>query len=135
MNWKYVKTLKSENDIIEFESTFGFEFPDSFKEIVVNYNGGRPEKDIYDTDKAKERTIKSLLSFNKEDKESIWKIAEWSKDELKDKYIAFAVDHFGNLICFSVTDKTIIFMDMETLKTEVVATDFFAFISKLYAID
>lgn len=135
MNWKYVKALKSENAIKEFEVTFKFEFPDSFKEIVANYNGGRPEKDIYDTDKTKERTIKSLLSFNKEDKETIWKIADWNKDELKDDFIAFAIDHFGNLICFSVSDKSIVFMDMEMLKTESIAKDFSTFLDKLYTVD
>ena len=119
----------------DFESTFKFEFPDSFKEIVSNYNGGRPERDVYDTDKTKERTIKSLLSFNKDDKETIWKIAEWNKDELKSDYVAFAIDHFGNLICFSVRDKSIIFMDMETLKTETIANDFSAFLDKLYTVD
>lgn len=135
MNWKYVKALKSKNAIKEFEVAFKFEFPDSFKETVANYNGGRPEKDTYDTDKTKERTIKSLLSFNKEDKETIWKIADWNKDELKDDFIAFAIDHFGNLICFSVSDKSIAFMDMETLKTETIANDFSAFLDKLYTID
>ena len=135
MNWKYVKALKSKNAIKEFEVAFKFEFPDSFKETVANYNGGRPEKDTYDTDKTKERTIKSLLSFNKEDKETIWKIADWNNDELKDDFIAFAIDHFGNLICFSVSDKSIAFMDMETLKTETIANDFSAFLDKLYTID
>ena len=135
MNWKYVKALKTENLIKEFEATFKFEFPVSFIDTVVNYNGGRPEMDVYDTDKTKERTIKSLLSFNKEDKETIWKIAEWSKDELKDDYIAFAIDHFGNLLCFSVSDRSIVFMDMETLKTEMIANDFSTFIDKLYVVD
>lgn len=135
MNWKYVKALKSENAIKEFESTFKFEFPDSFKEVVANYNGGRPEKDVYDTNKTKERTIKSLLSFNKDDKETIWKIAEWNKDELKSDFIAFAIDHFGNLVCFSVSDKSVIFMDMETLKTETIANDFSAFLDKLYMVN
>lgn len=135
MNWKYVKALKSENAIEEFESTIKFEFPESFKEIVTNYNGGRPEKDIYDTDKTKERTIKSLLSFNKEDKENIWKMVEWDSNGLCKQYITFAIDHFGNLICFSVKDKTIVFIDMETLTTEIIAPDFSAFIGKLYTVD
>jgi hypothetical protein len=135
MNWKYVKALKSEKAITEFEKNYGIEFPDSFKETVGKFNGGRPERDIYDTDKTKGRTIKSLLSFNKDDKETIWKIAEWSADELGEKYIAFAIDHFGNLICFSKSDKSIIFMDHETLKTEIIANEFANFIDKLYSIE
>lgn len=132
MNWKYVKTLKSENDIAEFEKVYKIEFPDSFKEIVSKFNGGCPEKDVYDTDKTKERTIKSILSFNQNDKETIWKINEYSTEELGNRYVAFAIDHFGNLICFSRSNKSIVFMDMETLKTESIAKDFTSFLDKLY---
>lgn len=135
MNWKYVKALKSENAIAEFEKAYKIEFPDSFKELVTKFNGGRPEKDVYDTDKTKERTIKSILSFNQDDKETIWKINEYSTEELGDKYVAFAIDHFGNLLCFSKSDQSIIFMDSETLKTEVIANDFASFIEKLYSVD
>lgn len=135
MNWKYVKALKSKNAIAEFETSYKIRFPDSFKEIVAKYNGGRPENDIYDTDKTKERTIKSILSFNQDDKETIWKINEWSAEVLGDKYVAFAIDHFGNLICFSKSDRSIIFIDLETLKTENIASDFVSFIDKLYSID
>lgn len=135
MNWKYIKPLKNENAIKEFEETYNFVFPDSFKEIVKKNNGARPEMDIYDTNLTKERTIKSLLSFNKDDKESIWKIAEWNKGELNEKFIAFAIDHFGNLICFHINDGTIIFVDMENLKTEIIADDFSCFLNKLYIMD
>ena len=135
MNWKYVKALKNENAIVEFEKAYKIEFPDSFKEIVTKFNGGRPEKDVYDTDKTKERTIKSILSFNQDDKETIWKINEYSTEELGDKYVAFAIDHFGNLLCFSKSEKSIIFIDSETLKTEVIASDFASFIDKLYSVN
>lgn len=135
MNWKYTKVLKFKDIIKEFEETYKFSFPESFKEIAEKYNGARPEKDIYDTDKTKERTIKSLLSFNKEDKETIWKINEYCTEELRNKYVAFAIDHFGNLICFSKNDKSIIFMNMETLEIETISSNFLDFLDKLYTID
>lgn len=135
MNWKYIKVLKFKDTIKEFEEKYRFCFPERFKEVVEKYNGARPEKVIYDTDKTKERTIKSLLSFNKDDKETIWKINEYSTEELKDKYVAFAIDHFGNLICFSKSDKSIIFMNMETLEIEIISPNFSGFIDKLYTID
>ena len=135
MNWKYIKSIKFQDSIKEFEETYRFEFPESFKEIAEKYNGARPEKDIYDTNKTKERTIKSLLSFNKDDKETIWKINEYSTEELGDKYVAFAIDHFGNLICFSKSDKSIIFMNMETVEIEAIASNFGGFLDKLYTLD
>lgn len=135
MNWKYVKPLKSESNIKEFEEKYSFDFPDSFIEIVKKYNGARPENDSYDTDKTKERTIKSLLSFNKDDKETIWKINEWSAEELGDKYVAFAIDHFGNLICFSKRDKSIVFINTDFPEIENISSNFSDFLDKLYILD
>ena len=133
MNWKYVKPLKSEDLISEFEKAHNIEFPESFIELVRINNGGRPEKDIFDTDAAKERTIKSFLSFNKEDRETVWKIADWNEDVLKDAYVAFGIDNFGDLICFKKSDLSVIFLDTESVNEEMIADDFSAFIDKLYA--
>lgn len=132
MNWNHVKPLESEDSISEFERKYKFTFPDDFKETVLKYNRGYPELDVYDTDKTQERTIKHLLSFNKSDRTSIWKIIEWNKEELDGKYIAIAIDSFGNLICFSIKDSSIIFIDLETLKTEMIANSFSEFLNKLY---
>lgn len=102
MNWKYVKALKSANLIDEFETLVCYELPKEFKECVLQYNGGRPERKGFDTDANKGRELKSFLSFNKEDRETVWKIHEWNKGELANKYFAFAIDNFGNLICFDM---------------------------------
>jgi hypothetical protein len=128
-DWNYVKPLKSIDFISEFENKFNFKFPSEFKAIVMKYNGGRPVNNTYKTS-SKERTIKSFLSFNKDDKESIWNIDkyDWNPDnDLITKYIPFANDSAGNLICFKKKDKSIIFLDMETLKSEHIADDFSEF--------
>ena len=135
MNWKYVQPLESESSIKEFEEKYGFEFPESFMDIVKNYNGAYPEINVFDTDKTKECVFEYLLSFNKEDDTNIWQIAEWNSNELGNEYIAFAADPFGNLICFSVSDKSVVFMNMETLSTEKIAENFSCFLNKLYAVD
>jgi hypothetical protein len=134
MDWKYVKPLESEDLISEFENSQEIDFPESYKELVKQYNGGRPVKDVFDTDVTKERTIKSLLSFNKEDRETVWKIAEWNKDELKNRFVAFGIDNFGNLICFKTSDLSVVFLDIETLSEEKIADSFSEFLEKLYSI-
>ncbi len=131
MNWKYVKPIKDENSISDFEKEHGYSFPESFKETVKKYNGGRPEKDAYDTEMAKERTIKSLLSFNRTDKENIWKLSE-NLEGIPKKYVTFAIDHFGNFICFDADDGSIAFVDHETANSEKISDDFAAFLDKLY---
>ena len=132
MEWKYVKPLSSEDDINEFECLVKYAFPEAFRECMKKYNGGRPEKKIFETDTSQERALKSFLSFNKNDRETVWKIYEWNKQELADRYVAFAVDNFGNLICFDANNDNIVFLNHEDLGVEKVADDFIEFINKLH---
>ncbi len=133
MQWKYVKPLLSSEIISEFENVVKYKFPDDFKKCVLENNGGRPDSRTFDTDRTKERELKSFLSFNKDDIESIWKISEWNKSELSDKYVAFAIDNFGNLICFEIKNNNIIFLDLETLSAEKISDDFTGFLNGLYS--
>ncbi len=71
MEWKYVKELKSVNLIDDYECLVKYVFCDSFRKCVIANNGGRPSKKAFDTDKVKERELKSFLSFNKEDRETV----------------------------------------------------------------
>ena len=133
MNWKYIKELQSLDLISEFENTVNYKFCSEFVETVKNYNGARPENSLFDTDKTEKRAIKSLLSFNKSDKETVWKIMDWNRTELAEKYVAFGIDNFGNLICFSVENGNVIFLECESLSIEMIAGDFTGFLSKLYS--
>lgn len=130
--WKYIKPLQAKSYIKEFENLSGYTFPGSFVDCVKKCNGGRPECRCFDTEAKKERAIKSLLSFNKEDKETIWKIYHWCKAELAGKYVPFAVDNFGNLICFDVENDTIIFLNNENVMPEKIADSFPEFLGGLY---
>lgn len=132
MEWKYVKALKSAELISEYEKKTGYVFDEAFKKCVMENNGGRPAKKVFDTDKTKERELKSFLSFNREDRETVWKILEWNKEELTDKYVPFVIDGFGNLICFDKSSKKVVFVNHEDLSVEVIANDFEEFMSGLY---
>ena len=92
----------------------------------------KTRKKIFETDTSQERALKSFLSFNKNDRETVWKIYEWNKQELADRYVAFAVDNFGNLICFDANNDNIVFLNHEDLGVEKVADDFMEFINKLH---
>lgn len=132
MEWKYVKSLKSEDLVNEFECLVKYSFPDSFRTCVIENNGGRPNKRTFDTNVRRERELKSFLSFNKEDKETVWKIQEWNTNELEDRYIAFGIDNFGNLICFDANNDHIIFINLEKGSIESIAHDFDSFLKGLY---
>ena len=132
MEWKYVKPLSSKENINDFECMVKHCFPDEFRKCVILYNGGRPSCKAFDTDKTKERELKSFLSFNKDDRETVWKIHEWNKEELSNRYVAFAIDNYGNLICFDANNDSIIFLDHENMTTELIAVSFSEFIDNLY---
>jgi len=132
IQWRYVKPLKDKNLVEDFECAVTYEFPNSFKECIENYNGGRPSESVFDTYKTKGIAMKSLLSFNKEDKENIWSLNEWVKNDLNNLFIAFAIDNFGNLICFDMRNDNIIFWNHEKNEKEFVAKSFDEFLNKLY---
>lgn len=132
MEWKYVKALSSEENINDFECAVKYCFPDDFRECVIKSNGGRPSLKAFDTNVQKGREVKSFLSFNKDDRETVWKIYDWNKEELSDKYIAFAIDNFGNLICFDANNDHIVFLSLESLVVETIAKSFKEFINSLY---
>lgn len=141
MKWEYVKKLKSVDLIDEFERLAKYKFCESFRRFVIENNGGMPEKNVFDTDCEERHVFDILLSFNKEDISNIWSTFEnfeWldedlnPKDELRYRYIAFAEDPFGNLICFDSTDDKVVFVDHEDLFVEIIADGFDGFLEALY---
>lgn len=132
MEWKYVKPLKSQDLIDDYECMVKYVFGNSFRNCVLEHNGGRPSRRTFDTEVKKERELKSFLSFNREDKETVWKIFEWNQDELGSRYVPFAIDHFGNLICFDANDDKIVFIHLEDISVEMIADTFDEFLDALY---
>ena len=131
MKWRYVKKLNSENLINEFEDMVKYNFCDSFKQLVVKNNGGRPSNKLFVTYQGKEHAIKSFLSFNKDDKETVWNVLEYNKYELFG-FIPFAIDNFGNLICFQKGNDSIVFLNHESFCIDFIANNFDAFMNNLY---
>ena len=132
MQWKYVRPLKDPALISKFEQKTGYKLPDDFTACVKNYNGGRPEHSTFNTDSSKGRAIKALLSFNLEDRESMWQAYVWLSPELRKRYVAFAIDNFGNLICFDRSTGCVVFIDDERLTVEQIANSFTDFVASLY---
>ena len=49
MEWAYVKVLIDNSVFENIERTYNVEIPKYLKEIISKYNGGRPEKRLFDT--------------------------------------------------------------------------------------
>ena len=139
MKWSWVKQLKSDNLIEEFENMIGYTFPEDYKECVRLNNGGAPELEAFDVKNEYIGTtgFGYLYSFNKDDISSIWNLYEW--DECDDdqrafigRYIPFTSSAGGDPVCFDTTNNHVVFIDHETLEVEELANSFSAFIEMLY---
>jgi len=128
LTWKYVKPLSNPTAIDEFEKAHGVVFPDDLKEILVANNGGRPSLRYYDLPKDKDKEFKTLLSFNMDDIETIYK--RYPVDSADKSLLPFASDPAGNL--FVIKDCGIWLWNHENDSTVFVASSFTAFLQLLH---
>ena len=128
--WRYIKPLATENLIPDAEEKLGYNFVESYIDFVKKYNGSRPPVSIFRTSTSQERTIKSFLSFNPTDVENIIKLNR-GVSEISTQLVAFAIDNFGNYICFDKQNDAVVFLDFETGGTELIDKTFSDFLQKI----
>ena len=128
LTWKYVKPIKDVNALADFEKKVGVQFPNDLKEIINQFNNGRPSNKYFDTTNEKECEFKKLFSLNPDDVENIYSTLEF--DTQFKNLIAFASNSFGNLIC--LYDGKIVYWKHETDEIEPLADTFTEFLAKLY---
>ena len=129
MECKYVKPLQNKDLIIEFQKEYSFIFPRGFICFIRTNNGGRPPFKTFDTERDKEKSMKTFLSFNRSDLENIWDMVKLVSNQ---SLIPFAIDNFGNLICFDSKTNAIVFWNSENCLIEFIAKTFNDFINNLY---
>lgn len=128
--WRYIKPLATESLIPDTEEQLDYKFVDSYIDFVKKYNGSRPPISIFSTSSAQEKTIKSFLSFNPNDAENIIRLNK-GVAEISSMFIAFAIDNFGNYICFDKQNHMIFFLDFETGETDLIDKSFSDFLLKI----
>lgn len=141
LTWRWTKPLESDKVIHSFEKMSKYEFPEAFHECIVENNGGRPNRNMFKTKDGSIRAVKRLLSFDSSDTESIWGLNDsWHNgyelderfSQVYKQYVVFAIDHFGNFICFDKSNDSVKFIELETFKVSDVAHDFDEFLDMLY---
>lgn len=128
--FKYVVKVKSTNSLNDFEKLIGIKLPKFLAELILNNNYGYPVKKTFEGDDFS-FSIKCLLSLNKEDEENLFDFYRTTRDiseEIGLNFIPFAVDDYGNLICFVPNTDFVVYIDEETLdvfNTKLTVEDFF----------
>lgn len=100
MEWIRRKPIQDEGQIAQFERMYQFNFTPDFVTLVQQFNGARPVKNVFDTDKEREKIADRLLSFNRDDHDTIWQTVTALKTRLPADMMPFMMDPFGNYICF-----------------------------------
>lgn len=128
MEWKYIKEIKDQKAIEKIEIIYNIRIPILLKQIIMQYNGGRPLYNIFDTIYSKEKVFKSLISYNKDDKDNIYLY-----EEIFDKgLIPFANTEFGDIICLNNKTNEVELYLHELDKTEKICDSISEFFDKLY---
>lgn len=128
IQWKRGSQISDET-IVNAELAYGISLPQDIKDIVKNYNNGRPSVSTFDSPIAKEHEVKKLLSFKEEDVENIYKV----KNILSSVDVALfpiAIDSAGNIICLK--NGKIVYWLHETDEVLTLADSFSEFLSHLY---
>ena len=130
LSWQYIKQLKDTNAIAKLAATVGITLSEDVVSFLKQHNGGRPDKKCFDTNLSKERMIKSLLSFNEDDRGSAHAVVPALKKD-KSGLFPFASDPGGNYICIDAAGK-IVFWLHETNEVEAISNSFTEFFLALY---
>lgn len=131
MEWKYVKELKNYDNVNEFEKITNIKLPQDYIELIKKYNGARPSLKLFKTVSGVEHVVKAILSYNKEDRENIFKTYDWIKEQLPINFVPIASDPAGNYICYN-KDFELYYWEHETTNVEKIADSFSDFINNLY---
>lgn len=128
MTWKYVKPLKQPNAVADFENRAGVSLPEDLKECILRCNGGRPSSRFYDIKGSRNKEFKSLLSYNVDDLETVYK--RYPVESRYKNLVPFASDPAGNLLVLK--DGEVCFWNHEKDTIVLVAKSYSEFLQMLH---
>jgi cell wall assembly regulator SMI1 len=134
IEWKYLKTPLSKEDIVKVEKQIGFVLPTDFVKLVMKHNGGRPRPNRFNTNDSSDRVLKSLISLNPNDPGNFYSVLEWVGGRLQRSLVPIAEDPAGNYLCFdfSSTKPCLVFWNNENGTIEFVCNGFVDLLDKLH---
>lgn len=114
--WKYVKPLEEEEAIKTFLAEKNINLPGTLITLLERYNGGRPSDKDFETKSGREYVFKSLLSYNRGDRETIYDVY----DALFSDKTLFPIgsDAAGNIVCYNTVTGRYELYNHETDSTE-----------------
>ena len=119
ITWKYKIDVADNNVFAEIEEKRNISFPTELRDFILETNAATPSSYHFMVGN-NERVLGAILSFNYNESDTDTVFTAFSTIE-DSNLIPFGIDPFGNYICYSLKDKTVVFWNHET--NEVNSTD------------
>ena len=111
VTWKYVKPLESLTAVRDYLKENHIDLPEKLITLIETNNGGRPNKKDFTTTDGSEHVVKSLLSYNEKDKETIF---TFYPDLFSDTaYYPICMDASGSFVCYDTNSGEYVLIDHE----------------------
>ncbi len=118
ITWKYIKPLDDPSAVTSFLNAYNVELPDKLIESIEKFNGGRPSEKQIITSANREYVFKSMLSYNRNDKDTVYSVfPELFKGT---QLFPFASDAAGNFICYDMKLKNCVLLNHESNQAETI---------------
>lgn len=129
IEWKYKIDL-AENAIATMSEKYGLNIPDDLVKFLETANAATPSRTKFMV-KVDEKILGAVLSFNPDEKEAD-SFESAMNIGFEKCMIPFAIDPFGNYICYDTDNHAIVFLDHENGTSVTVAESLKKFIEMLY---
>lgn len=130
IEWKYKIEIADQSVFEEVAAKRNISFPDELKQFIVTYNAAAPSNKCFMIGN-NERIFESVLSFNHNEIDTY--SADTALSVIEDcNLIPFGIDPFGNYICYSLSDNSVVFWDHETGYVSSTGASLKRFIESLY---
>lgn len=112
MNWKYKIDVANQNVFSNIEKKYGIVISEELRALILTANAATPSKYNFMLG-ATERVVGAILSFNEgeTDTDTVYTALSTIEDK---SLVPFAIDPFGNYICYSNNDNKVVFWNHET---------------------
>lgn len=98
ITWDFAEPMSSASTLDAFEKRYSHKIPDALKSLILEHNGGYPDKNVFD--KPQEGMVFSnLLPFNEGSADGVYLYLPSFETDGSITALPFATDGFGNLIC------------------------------------
>lgn len=130
MNWKYKIDVANPNVFSDLEKKYGIVIPEELRALIRTANAATPSKYNFMLG-ATERVVGAILSFNEgeTDTDTVYTALSAMEDKT---LVPFAIDPFGNYICYANKDNKVVFWDHETSAVTSTEKGLSAFLDSLY---